>query len=205
MQRDPYILVGNNFGFRHEHAVPIHTLDDAVRFACSKTPGFRKILALDEIGALARARGHMTFPPAAEVVFQQGRKLGLTVYWTTQHWRFTDVYIRRVTERLTHCTGMWDKRISPRGTFPIEHRPRLIRQLRYNFPNPERTEMPEEPSGWRVSWFDKRAANSYDTYALVENFMAVLEEQQAAMQDDPMIAVLYDLMESAERLRNTAA
>lgn len=186
-REDPRLLVGHNFGFDARDGVELNSMEDVIAFAAWDTPGWRKLLAIDEVAALAPARGFAGFPPAAEVVFQQGRKLGLSVMWTTQHWKFVDVYIRRVSDVVTECTGFFPKRLTARGELPREYRPRLIRARSFYSPDPDANKLPDRPNRTEWSWFDHEAANSYDTYKLVRNYQLVMAQQYEEMKDSPVV------------------
>lgn len=192
-KHDPKLLIGNNFGYIHENAVDLKTIDEFVTFACMDTPGWRKVLAIDEVGGMARARGYSTFPPAADVVFQQGRKLGLSVLWTTQHWRLLDVNIRRVTQKVTECQGLFPKRISARRVRPVVHRPRIIRKRVFLYPNPDSAELPAESNYGGLSLFSQRAADSYDTMRLVQNYQEELQRQQEEASRSPLVHMVSDI------------
>jgi len=194
-QEDPRLLVGHNFGFKARNGVELETMDDVITFAAWDTPGWRKLLAIDEIGALAPARGFAGFPPAAEVVFQQGRKLGLSVMWSTQHWKFVDVYVRRVTDVVTECKGMFLKRLTPRGVLPIEHRPRLIRARSFYSPDPDANKLPDRPNRTEWTFFDQEAADSYDTMKLVRNYQMVMQAQYEQAKNSPIVTAITEATE----------
>lgn len=176
-RRCPDIVVGNNFGLRGRNVVPLATMDEMLGFACTDF-GRPKILAIDEIGGFLRARGYSAWPPAADIVFQQGRKLMLQVLWTTQHWRFLDVNVRRVTEVVTECRGYLFKRVTPKGVYPIIRRPRLMRHRVFVAPNPEAGELPKECSRARWHFWNQKAADSYDSMRLIQVAADQLRQQQ---------------------------
>ncbi len=182
-RRDPGLLVGNNFGYTAGNSVHLANVDELLAFACTDFNGRNKLIAIDEIGSLLRARGFSTWPPIGDTVFQQGRKLHVELMWTTQHWRLLDVNVRRVTEKVTECQGYFPKRISARGIVPIQTRPRLFRHREYMGPNPECGELPSKCDRVKWTFFNQKVADSYDSMALVEGVKAgLLEQQQQAMQ-----------------------
>lgn len=182
-RQDPTLIVGNNFGYKRGECYSLRTIEEILAFACTDFNGRQKLIAVDEIGSLLRARGFSTWPPIGDTVFQQGRKIHVELLWTTQHWRLLDVNVRRVTEKVTECRGYLMKRLTPRGIYPVEHRPRMFRFREFHGPNPESGELPKKCD--RVSWslFDQRTADSYDSMHLVESAMAgLVVQQQEALQ-----------------------
>jgi len=185
---DPRLLIGNNFGWKSENSVELNTIADVVDFAGMETPGWRKLLAIDEVQSLARARSAAVFPPAADVVFTQGRKLQLSVLWTSQHWRFVDVNIRRVTDCVIQCQGHWFKRLSDRGELPERWRPRLFSGRVYYSPDPEALKLPDAPDRMVWDWFQQSTADRYDTMALVKNMALLMREQIEGEQNARLLA-----------------
>lgn len=177
-RNDPGLIVGSNFGYKRGEVYNLRSIEEIMAFA-STDFGRPKLIAIDEIGSLLRARGASTWPPAGDTVFQQGRKLKCEMMWTTQHWRLTDVNVRRVTSRVTMCSGHWQKRITKRRERPEEWRPRWFRQRQFDAPNPECGELPVKCTRARWVEFDQRVADSYDTMHLVECALEVVKAQQA--------------------------
>lgn len=193
-REDPRLLVGHNFGFKGENGIELKTLDDAIAFAAWDTPGWRKLLAIDEIKMWCPPRVGGVFPPAADVVFTQGRKLKLSMMWTTQHWKFVDVTVRRVTDRVVECEGFIPKRISERGVLPVEHRPRLIRCRSFDGPDPEKNTLPERPNKCYWRRFRQDVADSYDTMALIKNAQMLMMDQREEMKNNPLLQVMVGVM-----------
>lgn len=175
---EPSVMVGNNFGYKLGNSFQLNTIDEILAFACTDFGGRSKLIAVDEIGGLLRARGSSTWPPIGDTVFQQGRKLRVELMWTTQHWRLLDVNVRRVTEKVTECKGYFLKRLTPRGVYPIQQRPRLFRLREFDSPNPESCELPQKSDRARWRLFNQKTADSYDTMHLVEAALAALSAQQ---------------------------
>lgn len=178
LRKRPDTLIGNNFGFRGSNAVDLQTLEDVLAFACTDF-GRPKILAIDEIGMLLRSgsSNSVPWPPEADLLFMQGRKLGVEVYWTTQSWRFLNVNVRRVTHRVSECTGYWFKRVSPKGAWPEVKRPRLFRVRVFKNPNPESAELPRLPSGTKWALWDDAPGRAYDTMRLIQAAQEQLARQ----------------------------
>lgn len=194
IKRDPHLIVGNNFGFVHPLALEINSVDDLIDFAVLPTPGYRKLILIDEIRMLFPPGAGLTaWPGACDVLFTQGRKLGVSMLWTAQHWRFANVNVRRVTDRAVVVDSFWPKRISPRGELPKRERGRLYRCKVYNSPDPEVGQLPRECD--HVSWhvFPQRAADSYDTMKLVESAALVVRQQLDQARRSPVVEVLADL------------
>lgn len=191
--RNPNTIVGHNCGFQaHPHLVEVNTLDEVIDFASWDTPGWQKLLMVDEVQSLARARSAAIFPPAADVVFTQGRKLQLSLLWTSQHWRFVDVNIRRVTDRVYQCAGMFHKRISERGELPERWRPRVFRARRFNAPDPEATTLPKKADSTHFVRWNQEVADSYDTMALVKNMALLMRQQNADLKNSPIVQLLME-------------
>lgn len=197
LKRNPNALVFNNFGFKGPNAFDFTTVDELVAIACTPFDGREKIIAVDEIGMLLRARSAATWPPAADVVFLQGRKLHISLYWTAQHWRLVDVNVRRVTECVTECSGHLLKRVTPRGVYPKQTRPRLIRERAFMAPNPETGELPKEATRTRWHLWSWRNANSYETMRLVETAQVVLQQQQEQARQIPAVLAALELLSGA--------
>lgn len=194
---DPRLIVGSTFGFKSANSVDLNTIEDVVEFAAWRTPGWRKLIAADEVQSLARARSAAAFPPAADVVFTQGRKLGLSVLWSSQHWRFVDVNIRRVTDMLCDCSGHFWKRLTPRGELPQVYRPRLITGRIYRAPDPERATLPDIPNAFFFMPFRQQVADRYDTMRLVENAASLMRQQVAHMEESAIVEALHALVAGA--------
>lgn len=179
-QSDERVVVGSNFGYRGDDVVHLTSMREAIAFASMPTPGWRKILALDEVGILARARGFSTWPPAADVVFQQGRKLKLSLFWTATHWRVVDVNIRRVTDLVSECSSFFHV---PCRTPGVTRRPLLISERLFESPDPETGNLPDAANGRKFYRFRMGQAERYDTLALV-SMAAEQMVEQAALADE---------------------
>lgn len=189
------VLVGTNFGFHgHELVTDLVTFEDALAFAAVDVPGYRKILALDEVQMMADARKSVAFPPAAQIVFTQGRKLGLSLLYTTQNWRFVDVTIRRVTNEIRQCTGLFPvKQLDDEG-FLVGSRPRLIRVRSFYDPPAESDSLPERASSVSFHPFPWDVASSYDTNRLVASARSMMKSQY--MRTTRMQEALLAIMEA---------
>lgn len=204
--RDPSLVVGSNFGYKRGNVVTLDTLEDMLSFAFTDFGGRQKIVALDEIGGVLRARASQAWPPAADLLFQQGRKLRCTVLWTTQSWRFTDVNVRRVTQRVTRSEGLFIKRITPRGVFPEEGRPRLFKCSEWRAPNPDCNELPASPDKTYHRFWRQDLAESYDSMALVEAVARQLaRERERAEKVDTIREALVSILGTGELALNQHA
>ena len=189
-REDPRLLIGHNFGFKARNGVELVTIKDVIDFCSVDVPGWRKLVCIDEIGSLARARSSNIFPPAADVVFGQGRKLRLSILWTTQHWKLLDVNVRRVTDLVSECKGYGFKLVSDRGELPRRYRPRFIRVRSFYSPDPERNTLPDRPDAVEWRRFCQETADSYDTMKLVQNAQFLMAQQAVAMEGSQLLEVI---------------
>lgn len=195
----PNCVVFNNFGFKHEYAVDCVTKEEIFAAAFMKLPkGWHKIIAIDEIGAIFPSRGFSQWPPAADIIFGQGRKLYLELIWTTQHWRLVDANVRRVTSKVSHCSGFVSKRLTPKGELPVETRPRFFRERVFLSPNPDSAELP--PKCHHNEWhrFDQRAADSYDTMALIDHAARLIDDQLTQLAIGPAMLAALELVNNGD-------
>lgn len=178
--------VYSNFGFKRGRSVD--TLGDVISL-CALPTDRPRFLALDEAGALFPSRGWSDFPPALNILWQQGRKLGFSVSYTAQDIDLVDANVRRVTGLTVKCDGWFPKRLTPRKTRPRKYRPRLFSR-RYFSGVPTATEKPAYTL-WR--FFKQEIADLYDTHYLVSSAQRMLVEQVEKMAlTDPRMRALVE-------------
>lgn len=120
-------------------------------------------LALDEVGALFPSRDFQNFPLVLNILWQQGRKLGLDVAWTTQDFELVDANVRRVTELVIRCRGLLavPRKLSRNG------RPHPILLVRAEYKgegSPGKLSKPDRVE-WR--WFRFKTGKLYETFRIV--------------------------------------
>lgn len=167
--------VASNFGMKG--GIDVETLQEIFELVSISSPKSPTVLCLDEVGMLFPAREYSKFPPALNVLLQQGRKLGIELLWTTQDIGFVDTNLRRVTGTVVQCSGYWNKRISEPDVYPVIERPRFFLRRYFTMPEIQRSEGVRVP--YRVSWcrFNQDYADEYDTYHLITAAQRVLQEQ----------------------------
>jgi hypothetical protein len=67
---------------------------------------------LDEATGVADARGSQSLPGEVSDYLPRLRAQQVTLHWTTIHWSFADVRLRRITWSATFCSGMFPKHAS---------------------------------------------------------------------------------------------
>lgn len=202
LERSDRVIVGHNFGFTEAaHSVELVDLDDLIAFACYEAPhGWRKLMLIDEIGAILRSGSGSAYrlPAAFDVVFQQGRKLHLDFLWTTQDWRFVNVDVRRITTKVISCRGDWIKEIGTDDWGEIMERPRIFIRDHYKAPSPTWEDLPKKSDYRTRHLFRDQIAGSYDTMKLVRNAQQLLAEQWEAMKAHPLTTELDYLLGRAD-------
>lgn len=188
INRDPTALLFHNFEIYHPRAFHFDTVDELTALCLFDFDGRRKVVLVDEIGMLFRADKNRTWDPALDVVFMQGRKVKCDLFWTTQAWMFLDVNVRRVTRQVTECEGRGKKRITPKGEWPVEYRPRRFVWRTHKNVNPAAPDLPAK--GYERTWgfFDQRVGDSYNTKALVASAAKILGMQNPDLGKNPAIA-----------------
>jgi hypothetical protein len=170
--------VASNFGYvGSQH---LDTLDDLLQFLRTKDPRERVYLAIDEAGMWFPAREFSKWPPALNVLVQQGRKLGIEMGYTSQRFEFVDSNLRRVTDTVTRCTGWGSKRLTPKGFKPASYRPLLF--LRSTYLALEFESAKAKPTRWRFLRFDPEVAALYDTMHIIAAAQRTLGMQLGDLQ-----------------------
>jgi hypothetical protein len=65
------------------------------------------LVAWDEIGSYFDSRSYAKFPPDVRVKFQQYRKDGLDIFYTSQAWSRVDLIVRQLTNIVIECTSIF--------------------------------------------------------------------------------------------------
>jgi hypothetical protein len=187
--RDQGVQIATNFGFCGEN-YSILTFDDWIRLIGDLMGERRRVhFAIDEMAMLLAAREYSRFPPALNVVFFQGRKFGLSLSYTAQHFDLVDANVRRITSVICNCRGHGRKRISLPGN-PREYRPLIFSRSYYAAEGYGKRG--SDRLGFQMSSFDQSTADLYDTYALIASAQASLSAQVAELSRGLGSRVLLD-------------
>lgn len=165
--------VYTNFGL--EGAGGFQTLEDFTEILASASRRCPRTVLIDEMGALFPSDEPTRFSPAMKILWTQGRKFGLDVAYTAQDFSFVQRKIRLVTQTVVNCKGHGKKKLPPDADgIEQDPRPYWFSRAYYHAVNGELKGLPYKRRAWVL---DKKAAASYDTYALIESAQAILRAE----------------------------
>lgn len=175
------VLIASNFAF-YTADYTLATMEEWLRLVAylvqqRQETGLRSRvhIAIDEMGMLLEQGDMKSWPSALNIIFQQGRKFGITMDYTVPDFALVHANLRRVTGYVTVCQGHGIKRLSAPGE-PLEVGARYFSRRLY------------PAAAWGTAKckqigfatyrrLPKAAAASYDTYGIIETTQKVLEAQ----------------------------
>lgn len=166
--------VASNFGF--VGGLEFATLGELLQLLARKPRRDLLYVALDEAGMLFPAREFSKWPPALNVLMQQGRKLGVSLGYTSQSFDFVDANLRRVTGVVVKCSGFGSKLVSAKGVRPREYRPLWFMRTHYDAQGYGLARTRPLKRQLYVP-FRQETADRYDTWHLIDACQQVLDLQ----------------------------